>query len=192
MDAANARERQDISRREVLGRLGGGVIALTVTTAWGELTPAQARAKAAPFKVLTAGEIATLESLGEVLVPGARDAGVAHFVDDQLNRPDSLLFLKYMEYPTSQLDFYRTGLASLDGLSRRLHGNSFPDATGDERTWMVKEISQRNPEGWAGPPAPLFYFVVRNDAMDVYYGTEEGFKRLQIPYMPHLPPPAEW
>ncbi len=192
MDAAHARERRDISRRGALGRLGGGVIALTVTTAWGELTPAQARAKAAPFKVLTAGESATLESLGEVLVPGARDAGVAHFVDDQLNRPDSLLFLKYMEYPTSQLDFYRAGLSSLDGLSRHLHGNSFQDATGDERTSMVKEISQRNPEGWTGPPAPLFYFVVRNDAMDVYYGTEEGFKRLQIPYMPHLPPPAEW
>ncbi len=192
MDSANAGERPEISRREVLGRLGGGIIALTVTTAWGEMTPAEARAKAAPFKVLTAGEGSTLESLGEVLVPGALDAGVAHFVDDQLNRPDSLLFLKYMEYPTSQMDFYRAGLAALDGLSHRLHGNSFPDATGDERTSMVKEIAQRNPEGWTGPPAPLFYFVVRNDAMDVFYGTEEGFKRLRIPTMRHLPPPAEW
>jgi hypothetical protein len=182
----------DISRRQLLGRLGSGLVAFTVSTAWGELTPAEARAKDVPFKLLTASEGATLETLGDVLVPGAREAGVAHFVDDQLDRPGSLLFLKYMEYPSSQVDFYRAGLASLNKMSHERTGTLFVDATESERVETVKEISQRIPEGWSGPPAPLFYFVVRNDAMDVYYGTEEGFNRLQIPYMPHLPPPAKF
>ncbi len=182
----------DLSRRQILGKLGGGLIAFTVSTAWGELTPAEARAKDAPFKLLSAGEGTTLECLGDMLVPGSREAGVAHFVDDQLDRPDSLLFLKYMEYPSLQIDFYRAGLASLNKFGHHRTGTPFAAATDSERVAIVQEISQRNPESWTGPPAPLFYFVVRNDAMDVYYGTEEGFNRLQIPYMPHLPPPAKF
>jgi hypothetical protein len=182
----------DVTRRELLGRMGSGLMALTVSPAWGEITPAEARAKAAPFNNLTGAEGNALEALGDVLLPGARDAGIAHYVDDQLGRPDSLLFLKYMEYPASQREFYRGGLASLDRLCQVRHGCSFVNASGEQRVALVTEIAQKNPEGWTGPPAPLFYFVVRNDAVDVYYGTEEGFKRLQIPYMPHLPPPANW
>ena len=87
--------------------MGSGWLVLTVSTPWGELTPAEARAKGAGFKNLTAEEGALLEDLGEVLLPGAGEAGVAHYVDDQLSRPDPLLFLKYMEYPASHLEFYR-------------------------------------------------------------------------------------
>jgi Gluconate 2-dehydrogenase subunit 3 len=192
MGSATDLGKSEITRRELLGRVGGGLMALTVSTAWGEIAPAEARAKDAPFHNLTAGEGATLEVLGDLLLPGAREAGIAHFVDDQLGRPNSLLFLKYMEYPSSQLDFYRMGLASLDRLSEARHGSLFANASAEQREGIVKEMSEKNPEGWTGPPAPLFYFVVRNDALDVYYGTEQGFNRLQIPYMPHLPPPTKW
>lgn len=192
MSSAKRLGKSDITRRELFGRVGGGVMALTVSTAWGELTPAEAWAKAAPLNTLTLREGATLESLGDILLPGAREAGIAHYVDDQLGRPNSLLFLKYMEYPSSQLDFYRAGLASLNSVSQARHGSPFASASEEQRLAIVKEMSQKNPEGWTGPPAPLFYFVVRNDALDVYYGTEEGFNRLQIPYMPHLPPPTKW
>ncbi|PYV24473.1 MAG: hypothetical protein DMG24_11405 [Acidobacteria bacterium] len=182
----------EITRRELLGRMGNGLLVLTVSTPWGELTPAEARAKAASFKNLTAAEGAALEALGDVLLPGAREAGIAHYVDDQLSRADSLLFLKYMEYPTSQLEFYRQGLASLDRLCQARHASPFANALEEQKTAIVREISQKNPEGWNGPPAALFYFVVRNDAVDVYYGSEEGFRRLQVPYQLHLPPPAKW
>jgi len=182
----------EITRRELLGRMGSGLLALTVSTPWGELTPAEARAKGAGFKNLTAEEGALLEKLGDVLLPGAGEAGVAHYVDDQLTRPDPLLFLKYMEYPTSHLEFYREGLAALDRLSQLRHSSPFARSSQEQKAAIIQEISHKNPEGWNGPPAPLFYFVVRNDAVDVYYGTEEGFARLQIPYMPHLPPPAKW
>ena len=182
----------EITRRELLGTMGSGWLVLTVSTPWGEITPAEARAKGASFKNLTAEEGALLEELGDVLLPGAREAGVAHYVDDQLSRPDPLLFLKYMEYPASHLEFYRQGLAALDHLSQLRHSSPFGRASQDQKAATIREISHRNPLGWNGPPAPLFYFVVRNDAVDVYYGGEEGFARLQIPYMPHLPPPAKW
>jgi hypothetical protein len=182
----------EITRRELLGRVGSGLLILTVSTPWGELTPAEARAKGASFKNLTAEEVALLEELGDVLLPGAGEAGVAHYVDDQLSRRDPLLFLKYMEYPASHLEFYRQGLAALERLSQLRHGGPFARASQEQKVAAIRELSQKNPEGWNGPPAPLLYFVVRNDAVDVYYGGEEGFARLQIPYMPHLPPPAKW
>jgi len=31
--------------------------------------------------------------------------------------------------------------------------------------------------------------MVRSDAVDVVYGTVEGFERLGVPYMPHILPP---
>lgn len=182
----------EITRRELLGKVGSGLLVLTVSTPWGEVTPAEARAKGLGFKNLTAEEGALLEELGDVLLPGAREAGVAHYVDDQLSRPEPLLFLKYMEYPTSYLEFYRQGLAALDRLSQVRHSSPFARAAQAQKAAIIQEISRKNPQGWNGPPAPLFYFVVRNDAVDVYYGGEEGFARLQIPYMPHLAPPTKW
>ena len=35
----------EITRRELLGRMGNGLLVLTVSTPWGELTPAEARAE---------------------------------------------------------------------------------------------------------------------------------------------------
>jgi hypothetical protein len=48
------------------------------------------------------------------------------------------------------------------------------------------------PAGWRGPSAPLFYFALRSDAVDVVYGTIEGFRKLNVPYMPHIVPPRRW
>jgi hypothetical protein len=34
--------------------------------------------------------------------------------------------------------------------------------------------------------------MLRNDAIDVVYGTVEGFARLSVPYMPHILPQRSW
>jgi hypothetical protein len=181
-----------ITRRELLARVGAGVAALTVETAWGALTPAEARQRGARFNHLTAAEGAALEALGETLLPGAARAGIAHFVDDQLGRPDPLLFLKYMDWPGPPLDFYRKGLAALDRLAEARHQRPFAACTRAQKNALVGEISAKQPDGWTGPPASLFYFVVRNDAVDVVYGTPGGFAKLRVPYMAHVEPPAKW
>ena len=43
-----------------------------------------------------------------------------------------------------------------------------------------------------GFPVFLFYMCLRSDAIDVVYGTPEGFRKLNIPYMEHILPPEGW
>lgn len=181
-----------ITRRELLGGLGTGLAVLTVGSVWGAISPAQARAKGAPLRQLRTEEGAALEAFADVLLPGARDAGVAHYVDDQLERAQPLLFVKYLDEVESELDFYREGLASLDRASRARHGRPFAALAREAQVAFVRELLRASPEGWSGFPSPLFGFVVRNDAVDVFYGTPEGFARLGVPYAAHLEPPTKW
>ena len=43
-----------------------------------------------------------------------------------------------------------------------------------------------------GPPASYMLFVLRADALDVTYGTPEGFEALDTPYMAHIMPEKPW
>ena len=49
-------------------------------------------------------------------------------------------------------------------------------------------MRQNKVEGWTGRPGPLVYAVLRADAVDVVYGTMEGYEALGIPYMPRFHP----
>ncbi len=180
-----------MTRRELLHRIGSSLVAITVSSPWGPISPAKARANGVPLRNLSFVEARILEALGDVLLPGAREAGLAHYVDDQLGRGSPLLFLKYMDYDGSHVEFYKQGLQSLERQSLLRQGHAF-GANGEQDVALVRELSQRDPPGWSGPPAPLFYFVTRNDAVGVYYGTPDGFEKLAIPYMPHIVPPAKW
>ena len=181
-----------ISRRFLLAQMAAGVSALAIQSGCGPISPRAARAQGMALRRLSAAEGATLEALGDTLLPGAADAGVAHYVDDQLGRENALLFLKYMDWTAPYIDFYTQGLGSLERYSIARDGVSFANASAAQRAALVRDIAAASPSGWTGPAAPLFYFVARNDALDVYYGTPEGLEKLQIPYMPHLVPPAKW
>jgi len=174
-----------VSRRFVLTRMAAGVSALAIHSACGPISPRAARDQGLRLPQLSAAEGATLEALGDTLLPGAAAAGVAHYVDDQLGRENPLLFLKYMDWTAPYVEFYTQGLGSLERYSTGREGVTFTDANPEQRAALVREIAAATPPGWSGPPAPLFYFVTRNDALDVYYGTAEGLERLQVPYMPH-------
>lgn len=181
-----------MTRRQLLAGVAGGTAAFTVSSALGEIPSAEAHARATGFKNLTVREGALLEALGDVLLPGAAKAGIAHYVDDQLGRSQPLLFLRYMDYPASCLEFYRQGLAALDDFSKSRYKHPFTAASQEQKVAIIQEMSRNNPDGWSGPPAPLFYLVVRNDATDVYYGTPQGFERLEVPYAALLKPPHDW
>ena len=162
---------------------------MSISTAFGAITPAEARDQGVPLRYLSAFDGRLLEAFGDFLLPGAAEAGIVHYVDDQLGRAVPLLFLKYMDYAGSFVDFYKGGLASLEQQCRMQYSRSFPELVPDQKVALVRRISQKTPESWTGPPAPLFYFVVRTDAVDVYYGTPEGFAKLGVPYMPMIEPP---
>ena len=57
---------------------------------------------------------------------------------------------------------------------------------------LISEFSASQPDQWQGPPSPLVYVLLRGDAVDVVYGTVEGFERLGVPYLPHILPPSNW
>lgn len=182
-------------RRTFLKLSGMGLLSFSVGGATLLLTPAEAKDKNIPLKILTADEARTLEALGETLHPGAGDAGLVHFVDYQLSvAPDDCRSLvKYFVNDPPFINFYRAGINSLNVYSKAKFKKSFSDLKDSDRIELVKVIGRDNPKEWPlPPPAPLFYMVVRNDTTDVLYGTIDGFRRLGVPYMPHIVPPERW
>lgn len=182
------------TRREFLRKGGLGLLLFQIDGVARWLTPREARAENLPLEVLTMPEMRTLEAFGETLLPGATEAGIAHFVDKHLSVPaaDSLLMIRYLDVPPPYAAFYRAGLASLDRFAEAQQGAPFAALSAEARTALVRAMSGASPEGWEGPPAPLFYFTVRADAVDVVYGTMEGFEKLGVPYMAHIEPPTRW
>ncbi|MGH6977611.1 MAG: gluconate 2-dehydrogenase subunit 3 family protein [Stellaceae bacterium] len=184
----------DMKRRVVLKGAALGALAYTVGGVELLLTPRQARAQNVPIKVLTPNEVATFEALGDVLVPGAKAAGVAYYVDHQLDvdPEDALLLARSVNIAPPYVNFYRAALAGVDNASVAMYGAKFAALPEDKQSQFVDQMRQKNPQGWSGPGSPFFYYVARNDAIDVYYGTVEGFERLGVPYMPHILPVKKW
>jgi gluconate 2-dehydrogenase subunit 3-like protein len=181
-------------RRLVLKGAALGALAYTAGGAEVLLSPREALAQGLPLKVLSPDERAALEALGDTLLPGAKDAGLAHYVDQQLGVPpgEALLIARAVGVMPPYANFYRAGLAALDASSQKAYGAKFGALPQDTRNAFVEQFRQKVPEGWGGPPSPFFYFVSRADAVDVFYGTVEGFGRLGIPYMPHIAPLRRW
>jgi hypothetical protein len=186
------------TRRTFIRGTGLGVLSFTVGGSAMLLTPRDARAKGAELQVLSNSEAELLEAFGEALAPGARDNGIAYFVDQQLSvdANDALLMIKYFNVPPPYADFYRGGLAALDRYARHLHEKPFVDLNGAQTSavidGLVASLGGEMPDPWDGPPAPVVYLAMRSDAVDVVYGTVEGFERLGVPYMPHILPPERW
>ncbi len=182
------------SRRTFVRNTGIGLLSFYAGGCELELTPEQARQKKIPFQVLNRDEVRTLEALGESLLPGSAAAGLAHFIDHQLNAvpQEQLLMIKYLGVNPPFTAFYSGGLAALDIAADVQHGARFTELSEEQRIELVGQIAQANPDGWNGPPAPFFYFVLRSDAVDVVYGTKAGVERLGFPYMAHIEPPSRW
>jgi hypothetical protein len=191
---AHANEQIDRRRRQFIAAATVGALTFQVGGIDVLLTPAQARVQGAAFGVLTPAEVRALEALGECLVPGARVAGVAHYVDANLRRSPatSLLMLRYLDVLPPHSDFYRLGLGALDTASMRQHGQVFADLGEAAATSLVAAIAKADPDGWQGPPAPLFYFALRGDAVDIVYGTRAGFEKLGVPYLAHIEPASDY
>lgn len=185
------------SRREFLARASAGAVCLLTVVVDGcerKVTPAQAYASAVPLRALDAEAVRTLEALGEALLPGSVQAGLAHYIDHQLaaDPADSLLMIKYLWVDPPYTTFYRTGLEATRAAALQRFGKSPADLDLQRRDTLLKQMAAGELEGWHGPPASLVYFVLRNDAVDVTYGTPSGFESLGVPYMPHIPPPKPW
>lgn len=158
------------------------------------LSPSEAHARKLPLQELSDSQAATLEALAEALIPGARAAGITHYLDSQLHvDPEkSLLMIRYLGVPAPYQAFYTSGLDSVARLCQSRYGKSFAALNSQQTTNLINDLSRGEDEGWQGPPSAFFYFVLRSDAADVVYGTKAGFDHLAIPYMPHIFPKQPW
>ena len=185
---------ENIGRRGFVRGATLGALAFSVDGVAILMTPNEARAKNVPFRLLDGHQGETLEALGETLVPNAREAGIAHYIDQQLSVPaqESLLQARIFNFRPPFAEFYRNAIVTIDDSSRKSFGKEFAQLTSTDQREFVDRMRQNKIEDWKGRPAALAYSVLRADAVDVVYGTMEGYEALGIPYMAHIAPEKRW
>jgi Gluconate 2-dehydrogenase subunit 3 len=186
---------EKIERRAFVQGAAVGALAFTVGGAEVLLTPRQARAQNVAFRTLSPTEVGTLEAIGEAIVPGAREAGISHFVDQQISIPaeEALLEARILNVRPPYANFYRAALGAVDRASQAQNGGRrFAALAAAEQHGFIDAMRQNKIDGWQGPAGGFVYTVLRNDAIDVVYGTMEGYAALGVPYMPHIAPTKRW
>lgn len=188
----NARLSSD--RRTVLRAGGAGMMLFSLAGHDIWMTPGQARERGAELRHLQPREAAVLEALADALVPGARAAGIAHYVDANLARPpaDCLLTIRYFDVLPPFDAFYADALKALDAYSLASAGAEFVALPVARAKEIVGQMLGGKLPGWQGPSSALLYLAVRSDAVDLVYGTMEAFERLGLPYVPHIEPKTVW
>lgn len=185
-----------LTRRSLVERaLKGSLLCLTFKLGSVSvlLTPEEARAQKVPLQMLDEAQARRLELLADAILPGSAGLGVVQFVDHQLNADpnESLLIAKYFQVPLPYMNFYAGGIAVAAGMAQKTFGKSIDELTADERQRLIEEMAA--PGAVVDEfPIFLFYMCLRSDAVDVVYGTPEGFEKLNVPYMQHILPPEGW
>jgi hypothetical protein len=183
-----------MERRVFLKGAGMGMLTFTVGGADVLMTPGQARAQGVPFRLLKASEAETIEALGETLVPGARRAGIAHFIDQQVSVSpgEALLEARQLNVRPPFINFYRAAIGAVDRASEGRSSRRFTALSTIEQRDLVDAMRQNKIDGWQGPAGSFVYLILRSDAVDVVYGTMEGYESLGVPYMAHITPDKRW
>src|SRR5262249_44224161 len=141
----------DVERRAFMKGAGLGALAFTVGGAEVLLTPRQARALGVSLRTLTAEQAATLEAVGETLVPGAKQAGIVNFVDQQISIPaeEALLEARILNVRPPYANFYRAALGAIDRSSQaRNGGKTFAQLAEAEQRSLIDNMRQNKIEGW--------------------------------------------
>jgi hypothetical protein len=169
---------EDTSRRELF-RIIGGSLVLTAAGS-GVLSPALAQhvhAEIAAVKSLSAGpnyvpkkftrhNFLTLKKLGDIIIPGASDAGAAEFIDFLSSHNDELAAI------------FNGGFGWLDNYMQKTYGADFLNATVAQQTELLDKLAyekNRTPETAPGVP---FWTWTRNMMVDAYYTSPAGVKDL--------------
>jgi Gluconate 2-dehydrogenase subunit 3 len=183
-----------IERRAFMKGAGLGALAFTVGGAQVLLTPAQAYAQGVPLRTLKPEEAETIEAVGEMLVPDARKAGIANFIDQQLSIPaeEALLEARILNVKPPYANFYRAAIGAINRASEARGGRRFAELDAATQHDLIDQMRQNKIDGWQGPGGPFVYLIMRSDAVDVVYGTMAGYESLGIPYMPHIAPTKRW
>lgn len=122
---------------------------------------------ATPWRYFTVAEAERVDALCEQMVPGdedpgAHDARVVRFIDQQLRGP----------YRQHQAD-YRKGLMGVDETSRELFARGFLELSWEEQTEVMRALESGKAKGntWKNQSASAFFNLVRNHALQGFYGS---------------------
>lgn len=117
-------------------------------------------------KALTAHEFETLQVLSEIIVPGARKAGAAEFVDVLSTGSKQMLAI------------FSGGIAWLDAEMRRRFEADFLTAKAEQRTQLLDLIAYRKNASPELNPGINFFDWARRMSVDAYFTSKEGIAEL--------------
>ena len=173
---------QGIQRREILRILGTAAAVAQFpgfskwTFACGHVGNAVLQIKPAVYnpQFFTAAEYALVERLSEMIIPsdstpGAREAGVAEFID----------FMVASD-PDSQYAF-RTGLTWMNAHSERVFGKPFVDLTPEQQTSLLEPLGFKDKARPGLETGVQFFRLMREFTVTGFYSSEIGFKELDNP-----------
>ena len=173
---------QGIQRREVLRILGTAAAAATFPgfSKWGFACGHVGNA-ALPIRpasyhpvFFSASEYAMVETLTEIIIPsdetpGAKEAGVAEFID----------FMVASD-PEVQYSF-RMGLAWLNAHSERSAGKRFLELSSEQQSSLLEPLGFKNKARPGEEDGRTFFTLIREYTVTGFYTSEIGFKELDNP-----------
>lgn len=173
---------QGIERREVLRVLAMAAAAAPFSgfSRWafacGHIGNSATQVKPAAYqpRFFTPQEYALVDRLAEMIIPsdatpGAREAGVAEFVD----------FMVWSD-PTVQYQF-RTGLTWLDAHAERQEGKSFLDLAPEQQLRLLQPLAYKEKFRSGDEDGREFFRLMREFTVMGFYTSELGFKELDNP-----------
>ena len=173
---------QGVQRREVLRILGTAAAAAQFpgfskwAFACGHIGNARLQIKPAIYRpqFFTTGEYAMVERLADIIIPsdgtpGAKEAGVAEFID----------FMVASD-PEAQYGF-RMGLAWLNAHSEEIAGKRFVELTAEQQTSLLEPLGFKDKARPGEETGRRFFRLMREYTVTGFYTSEIGFKALDNP-----------
>lgn len=173
---------QGVQRREILRILGTAAAAAHFPgfSKWGfacgHIGKATLQIKPAMYQpqFFSAAEYAMVERLTEIIIPsdatpGAKEAGVAEFID----------FMVFSD-PEPQYPF-RLGLAWLNALSERTMKAKFMELTLELQTSLLEPLGFKDKARPGEEDGRRFFTLIREFTVTGFYTSEIGFKELDNP-----------
>ena len=173
---------QGIQRREILRILGTAAAAATFPgfSKWGfacgHVGNAALSIRPASYHPVffRASEYAMLERLTEMIIPsddspGAKEAGVAEFIDFMVASDPAV------QYP------FRMGLSWLNAHSEQSTGKKFLELSSEQQTSLLEPLGLKNKARPGEEDGRRFFRLMREYTVTGFYTSEIGFKELDNP-----------
>lgn len=165
-------KRNQMQRRQAMAAIAAAALAGPLDAQQGEhvhQTAAQAKQSTGGVykpKGLSAQEYKTLETLCEMIMPGAKQAAAAEFIDVLCSGSKQMASI------------YNGGLAWINSEMNRRFESDFITAKPEQRTQLLDLIAWRKNESAALNPGIRFFEWARRMTVDAYFTSKVGIETL--------------